>query len=305
MTDAALLLVAVLLLLPVVAERSRHAMSAARQSKAPGQIANLPQGATHYRWSGREGDPIAVCIHGLSTPSFVFAATERSLVTLGYRVLSYDLFGRGYSARVPGRQNATFFRTQLQDLLAHQGVTGPITLLGFSMGGQIATDFAARDDRVERLILVAPSGLVEMPARHWVWTLPILGDWVTRVFGGMALRRELVEHKSQATVIPDFEDRQAAETQMRGYLPAVLSSRRNMLSRLALDEHRWVADDGTPVLAIWGTADPVIPRRAMGELSRINPVVEHVELREAGHNLLQTHPSEVAAALQGFLQEQS
>lgn len=305
MSDAALLLVAVLLLLPVVAERSRHAMSAARQSKAPGQIANLPQGATHYRWSGREGDPIAVCIHGLSTPSFVFAATERSLVTLGYRVLSYDLFGRGYSARVPGRQNATFFRTQLQDLLAHQGVTGPITLLGFSMGGQIATDFTARDDRVERLILVAPSGLVEMPARHWVWTLPVLGDWVTCVFGGMALRRELVEHKSQATVIPDFEDRQAAETQMRGYLPAVLSSRRNMLSRLALDEHRWVADDGTPVLAIWGTADPVIPRRAMGELSRINPVVEHVELREAGHNLLQTHPSEVAAALQGFLQEQS
>lgn len=305
MTDAALLLVAVLLLLPAVAERSRHAMSAARQSKAPGQIANLPQGATHYRWSGREGDPIAVCIHGLSTPSFVFAATERSLVTLGFRVLSYDLFGRGYSARVPGRQNATFFRTQLQDLLAHQGITGPITLLGFSMGGQIATDFAARDDRVERLILVAPSGLVEMPARHWVWTVPILGDWVTRVFGGMALRRELVEHKSQATVIPDFEDRQAAETQMRGYLPAVLSSRRNMLSRLALDEHRWVADDGTPVLAIWGTADPVIPRRAMGELSRINPVVEHVELREAGHNLLQTHPSEVAAALQGFLQEQS
>lgn len=305
MSDAALLLVAVLLLLPVVAERSRHAMSAARQSKAPGQIANLPQGATHYRWSGREGDPIAVCIHGLSTPSFVFAATERSLVTLGYRVLSYDLFGRGYSARVPGRQNATFFRTQLQDLLAHQGVTGPITLLGFSMGGQIATDFTARDDRVERLILVAPSGLVEMPARHWVWTLPVLGDWVTRVFGGMALRRELVEHKSQATVIPDFEDRQAAETQMRGYLPAVLSSRRNMLSRLALDEHRWVADDGTPVLAIWGTADPVIPRRAMGELSRINPVAEHVELREAGHNLLQTHPSEVAAALQGFLQDQS
>ena len=55
------------------------------------------------------------------------------------------------------------------------------------------------------------------------------------------------------------------------------------------------------MLAIWGTADPVIPRRAMSELARLNPTAEHVEIREAGHNLLQTHPTEVAAALQGFL----
>lgn len=301
MTFWIVLLVALVCAVPLAAEWMRRPMSAARQGAAPGAFADLPQGRTHYRWSGREGDPIVVCVHGLSTPSFVFAATERSLVTLGFRVLTYDLFGRGYSARVAGRQNAAFFRTQLQDLLAHQGVTGPVTVLGFSMGGQIATDFAARDDRVERLILVAPSGLVEMPSRNWVWTAPVIGDWLTRVFGGMALRRELVEHKSLATVIPDFEDRQAAETQMRGYLPALLSSRRHMLSRVALDEHRWVADDKTPVLAIWGTADPVIPRRAMSELARLNPTAEHVEIREAGHNLLQTHPTEVAAALQGFL----
>jgi pimeloyl-ACP methyl ester carboxylesterase len=286
---------------PFAAEWVRRPMSAARQQAAPGAFADLPQGRTHYRWSGRDGDPVVICIHGLSTPSFVFAATERSLVSLGFRVLTYDLFGRGYSARVAGRQNAAFFRTQLQDLLAHQGITGPVAVLGFSMGGQIATDFAARDDRVERLILVAPTGLVDMPPRHWIWTAPVIGDWLTRVFGGIALRRELVEHKSLATVIPDFEDRQAAETQMRGYLPALLSSRRHMLSRMALDEHRWVADDAMPVLAIWGAGDPVIPRRAMSELARLNPVVEHVEIKGAGHNLLQTHPSEVAAALTEFL----
>lgn len=74
-----------------------------------------------------------------------------------------------------------------------------------------------------------------------------------------------------------------------------------MLSGVALDEHRWVADDATPVLAIWGTADPVIPQRAIGELSRLNPVAVHVEIKDAGHNLLQTHPSEVAAALKEFL----
>ena len=124
-----------------------------------------------------------------------------------------------------------------------------------------------------------------------------------RVWGGVALRRELVEHASVATVVPDFEDRQAAETRMRGYLPALLSSRRHLLSRSSAADLKRVAMDGTPVLAIWGGADPVIPKRSAGELARIAPDAHHVEIRGAGHNLLQTHPSEVAAALAAFLRD--
>ncbi len=296
-----LVVLACLALLPIVAEAVRRPMSAARQANAPGEIAHLPQGATHFRWSGQAGRPVAICVHGLSTPSFVFAATERSLVALGYRVLSYDLYGRGFSARARGRQDVGFFLTQLRALLQHQEVSGPFTVLGFSMGGQIATAFAARDDRVERLILVAPSGLAETAGPGPIWSVPVIGDWMTRVWGGLALRRELVEHRSLATVIPDFEDRQAAETRMRGYLPALLSSRRHTLGVRALDDHRRVAEAGLPVLAIWGSADPVIPRSALGELSRLNPTAQHVEIKGAGHNLLQTHPSEVTAALKAHL----
>jgi len=300
-----LVLIAALAALPFLAERGRRPMSKARQESAPGAIAQLPQGATHYRWSGTEGAPVVVCVHGLSTPSFVFAATERSLVALGYRVLSYDLYGRGYSDRVAGAQDLAFFLAQLEALLADQAVEGPITLLGFSMGGQIATGFAARDDRVERLILVAPSGLADTAglAPGWLWTAPVVGDWMTQVFGGLMLRRELVEHQSVATVIPDFEDRQAAETRMRGYLPAILSSRRHLLDRPDVEDHRKVARRQQPVLAIWGNVDPVIPRRAMSGLARLNPDARHVEIKDAGHTLLQTHPSEVAAALKDFLTE--
>ncbi|MEO0389212.1 MAG: alpha/beta hydrolase [Pseudomonadota bacterium] len=296
-----LIALAVLILLPLVAEALRRPMNRARQAKAPGDIAHLPQGATHYRWSGRASDPIIICIHGISTPSFIFAATERSLVAQGFRVLSYDLYGRGYSARARGTQDLGFFRAQLDALLADQKVSGPVTLLGFSMGGQIGAAFAACDDRVERLILVASSGLVEGAGPGPVWTAPGVGDWMTRVFGGVMLRRELVEHKSMATVIPDFEDRQAAETRMRGYLPALLSSRRHVLGASAHDHHRKVADRDIPVLAIWGTDDPVVPQRALGALARLNPNATHVEVKGAGHTLLQTHPSEVATALRDFL----
>ncbi len=289
--------------LPLLAEALRRPMSADRQAQAPGELAHLPLGTTHFHWTGRDGDPVVVCIHGLSTPSYIFAATARSLASLGFRVLTYDLYGRGYSGRAPGAQGRIFFLAQLRALLKHQEVQGPLIVLGFSMGGQIAAAFAAEEDRVEKVILVASAGLAraETTGQSAFWTAPMIGDWLTRVVGGMALRRELVDHKNLATVIPDLEDRQAAETRMRGFLPALLSSRRHLLSQSSRPDHEQIARLKLPVLAIWGDADPVIPRRSLSTLAEVNPDAVHVEVRGAGHNLLQTHPTDVATALKDFL----
>lgn len=297
-------LVLLVALLPFIAEALRTPMTRARQARATGEIAVLPGGTTHYRWTGPEKGQVAVCIHGLSTPSYIFAATERSLAALGYRVLSYDLYGRGYSSRKPGPQTADFFLGQLRYLLRRLDVAGPVTVLGYSMGGQIATAFAAEEkDRVSALILAAPTGL--LPAtnslRHPAWLAPVVGDWLTRVAGGWALRRELVEHRNAATVIPDLGDRQAAETQTRGFLPALLSSRRYLLAFSATEDHKRIARAGIPVLALWGPEDPVVPLAAMGRLAELNPDARHEQIPGAGHNFLQTHPAQVAEALRRFL----
>ena len=90
---------------------------------------------------------------------------------------------------------------------------------------------------------------------------------------------------------------------MRGFLPALLSSRRNMLAMNSLEDHKQIARLQIPVLAIWGDADPVIPRRSLSKLAELNPEARHVEIKGAGHNLLQTHPTKVATALQNFLDE--
>lgn len=79
--------------------------------------------------------PVAVCVHGLTTPSFVWHGLARGLATFGYRVLIYDLYGRGYSDRAPGHQDQAYFLQQLNDLLEDQQIKGDITLLGYSMGG--------------------------------------------------------------------------------------------------------------------------------------------------------------------------
>ena len=296
-----LAILAGLVALPFLAELIRRPV---HRKRAPGEFAELLQGDTHYRWSGPEGGPVAVCIHGLSTPSYVFAATERSLNTLGYRVLTYDLYGRGFSARARGPQTASFFVRQLKALLRDQGVEGPVLLVGFSMGGSIAAVYAASEPtRVSRIILIASAGLLPPvdDLRRWFWSSRGLGDWTTRVLGGLALRRELVEHRSNGTVIPNLEDRQAVETRTRGFLPAILSSRRNVLREPREVDHRIIAEQGIPVLGIWGANDPITPLAALGRLTELNPDAHHAQIPGGGHYVLQTHPAQVADAMRRFL----
>ena len=301
-----LIAAAILAALPFLAEALRTPVTRAMQDRAPGRIADLSQGRTHYRWHGPENGEVAVCIHGLSTPSYVFAATERSLAALGYRVLSYDLYGRGFSDRVSGPQNADFFLAQLRDLLRQQHVSGEVTVLGFSMGAQIATAFAAEDGtRVKALILAAPAGVSAKTGqpKNALWLAPLIGDWLTRIAGGWALRRELVEHHNIPTIIPDLEDRQAVETRMRGFLPALLSSRRHLLKASLLPDLTRVARQEIPILALWGTEDPIVPLSAMGTLAQAAPDAHHGQISGAGHNLLQTHPAQIADHLTKFLRD--
>lgn len=293
---------------PFIAEGLRRPMTIARQKNAPGNIAETPSGRTHYRWTGPKRGPIAVCIHGLSSPQYIFAGTARALAALGFRVLTYDLYGRGWSSRPRGKQDTDYFLRQLRDLLDHFGIDQPLTVVGYSMGGNLATAFAAEEGlNIKSLILMAPGGLnpVYNSPKDRLWTLPVLGDWLMPLFGGVALRRELAREDSAPTVIPNLTERLASETRKRGYLPSLLSSRRHVLSKTLDEDHATIRDYKTPVLAIWGREDGVIAISAMGTLAALNPNARHVELAKGTHNFPQTHPGRVAEILKDFLGAQA
>ena len=72
---------------PYAAERRRLVMDDTARADAPGAFIYLKHGRTHYRYFGPQSSPLAVCVHGLTTPSFVFEALADGLVAKGYRVL--------------------------------------------------------------------------------------------------------------------------------------------------------------------------------------------------------------------------
>lgn len=295
--------VATIVALPFLAEWRRWPMNSVARNTASGQFIELSQGVTHYQWHGPVRGPVAVCIHGLSTPGFVWDGIVGGLALCGFRVLTYDLYGRGFSDRPKGAQDRAFFLKQLGDLLAELAVEDDVTVVGYSMGGSIATCFAAEQlHRIRRLILIAPAGLVFKASRFADFTThtPIVGDWVMRVFGGLYLRRG---KRSKTGVDPERLLQMADESRTRGYLDAVLSSQRHFLERDLTEDHRLISRAGIPVLAIWGTEDAVIPIGAMGKLAEVNREAHQVAIKGADHWVPQTHPQAVIEAIQQFVRE--
>jgi pimeloyl-ACP methyl ester carboxylesterase len=296
---------AIVATLPQQAEARRIPAERMRDA-APGRFARLSQGVTHYQWLGPVRGPVVVAVHGLSTPGPVFYAIARGLARIGYRVLIYDLYGRGYSDAPRGRQDRAFFLTQLQDILAHQELDADLTLFGYSMGGAIATAFAAaHPGRMKRLILLAPAGvrLREDRLTRFCRVTPVLGDWVHAVIAQRRDRRALRRQLGRDFDIDGIIELQLAEYAGRGFLRSVLSSRRHILSEVQEADHRLLGREGVPVVGIWAEADRVIPLSALGTLTQWNRVVRQEVVPGAGHQVPFTHAQDVTALLAGILRE--
>lgn len=278
---------------PFVQELRRKALD---PTKAPGRYADLPGGRTHYRWFGGARGPVAVCVHGLTTPSDVWEPFAGELADLGYRVLIYDLYGRGYSDNVPGAQTADFFVRQLRELLEDQGLEENLTLVGYSMGGAIATAFTKRYSHlVQRVVLIAPSGIEyeEEPFIHRILGLSYLGTWLHAAIEPLRMRRALEEEAE--SVHQALIEVRKAHLDRPGYFPALISSRRGILADRQEKEHRAISKLDIPVFALWGEDDDVIPIRAVGTLAQWNRLARQETVPGAGHALVVTHSRELGS----------
>ena len=127
--------------------------------KAPGII--TPFG-THYILEGNADRPLVLCIHGIGSYYFYFDGLAKALLAAGYRVLRYDLIGRGFSEPADTYDRAAHLR-QIRDLLQHLGLsTTPRHVIGHSMGGALALLHADEDaEHISSLTLLAPAGLMD------------------------------------------------------------------------------------------------------------------------------------------------
>lgn len=293
------------------AGRARDALDAETREKliadgAAYSFVDLPEGTVHYRLEGPEAGPLVVLVHGFSTPSIVWDGYFAPLTEAGYRVLAYDNFGRGLSDRPDALYNADLFDRQLTGLLDALKVDRRIDLVGYSMGGAIATIFSARHpEHVRSLTLIAPAGLgvaanenVEMLKR------PVIGDWIVRLFGTRLFYSAAAEEAKSAANPGAFLAAFNRQLEYRGYGDALLSTMRHYPLAGADASFATVGASGLPVLAIWGETDDVVPYEHAIRLMELVPQAQLRSYPATGHNITFANPDLVSGLIADFVKTQ-
>lgn len=131
-----------------------------------GKYAQLLNGyRIHYLDQG--SGPVVVFLHGSGNGACGysnFKGNYPALVQAGYRVILPDLIGFGYSDKPADVEYPlSFFIECVKQTLDTIGVE-KYTLIGNSLGGAVALGYAlAHPQNVERLVLMAPGGLNDLP----------------------------------------------------------------------------------------------------------------------------------------------
>lgn len=277
------------------------------RSNAPGTFLDTSQGKVHYQWYGEKDAPAIVMVHGFSTPGFIYRQNADALAAAGFRVLTFDHLGRGWSDRPQTKYDDQFYVRELLDVLDGLGLKQPIGLVGLSMGGLTTSYFAGNHPtRIKALFLFVPAGfdLAADPDSISMKILmtPIIGDWAWRVFGKGILLSDA--QYDEANLKPGHRLQGDVTEQMKyeGYWQALLSSYRNtqMHDRGEVFEKLQTLD--IPVTALFGSNDATVLPSSLRKFKEIVPKGNGMMIDGGGHGLNYQMPTQSNEHLVNFFE---
>jgi pimeloyl-[acyl-carrier protein] methyl ester esterase len=243
-----------------------------------------------------EGAPL-VLLHGWGLNVRVWDSIAPQLATR-YKVIAIDLPGHG---RSEWNASMTSLRACAEKVAetCREIATRNVTVLGWSLGGQIALQMAASEIDISRLVLVATTP-----------KFAASDDWPH------GMRRAVLEGFAQhlstdyRRTVSDFLSLQARGSAnsdavlstLQGALfshgeatPAALEAGLSILQTLDLRDV--VTKIPQPAVVIAGQYDRVTPPSACRALAELLPNATYTEIRRAGHAPFLSHPDTVLAAL--------
>lgn len=253
-----------------------------------------------------QGRELLLTFHGFDNNADDFQLFEPALGTR-FTIVSVNLFyhGRSYAEGAPDRLE--FRREDLQALIANLLKHFPHTrfsLLGFSLGGRVCLELLpAFADRIDRMFLLAPDGLVISPWYVFV-TRTQLGRWLFRRvinrpqrflrLSAWLRRIGLVGEKQYKFAHSYFGNGPQRELVFKVWMIFRYLLPRKASLRAALKAHP------IPTDLYFGRRDSIIRAEFGKKYQKLVDPQARIHLIETGHNLLKVEVAEqILAALEG------
>jgi pimeloyl-ACP methyl ester carboxylesterase len=254
--------------------------------------------------------PALLLIHGIGNSLETWASQIEDL-SRDYTVIAPDLLGHGRSDKPRADYSVAAYANGMRDLISVLGVDR-VTVVGHSLGGGVATQFAYQfPERCERMVLVSAGGvsravhpmlraLTAPLAEHAMACLQLPGARpVAKVFfellrvTGNDLSRDTPDVMLMFDALRDSFSRKA----FLRTLSAVVDLQGQVVTML----DRCYLTQGMPTLLVWGKRDAVIPYEHGLLAHAAMPGSQLVTFDEAGHFPHHTDPERFNQVLREFL----
>ena len=228
-------------------------LTQADRKAAGGEYIKLSAGLTHYQVAGPDTGKVIILIHGFSVPYFIWDGTFEYLAGKGFKVVRYDMYGRGFSDRPDVIYNNALYMNQLVELIKQLKLKQPVSLAGISFGGEVSTDFTClHPDLVNKVILIDPGYTSKPPGDPQFLTYFKEGtDPEGRAKGQLTDFKYPDRH-------PEWVSKYKVQMAYKGFRNALISTHYNYAHN-GRQSSACLNDTHKPVLLIWGREDQTVP----------------------------------------------
>ncbi len=258
--------------------------------------------AHHHPQEAVDTLPI-VLLHGFDSSLMEFRRLVPQLA-LHHEVWTFDLLGFGFTER-PDRLR--FSPRAIKHHLWHtwkQLIDQPILLIGVSMGGAAALDFALSfPESVSQLVLMDSAGLTTGPEQViGPYLIPPLGFLATEFLRNPRIRQQISagSYYNPAFANDDALIAASLHVQTPGWQRALASfTRSGGYGSFIHDLHTLLC----PTLVIWGDSDRILGTRMADIFVERIPDSQLVWIRHCGHVPHLEKPTEVATLISTFARQ--
>lgn len=268
-----------------------------------GNFIKTELGTLCYKFHGPKDGEIILLIHGWSYPKNVFDNNIQALTRNGFRVLTFDHFGRGCSDRPRVTYDKNFYEKEVLGLINGLNIKSPFYILGYSMGGAVATTFTSRHpDKVKKLILINPTGAgPSIQREQQLLLVPILGPFLMSYFGKASVIKGIEEEFKKGHLTFKMSISFKKQFDYRGTIHAFTSCLKNFVSKSQVLEYKKITNQKVPVQLIWADNDEDVEFKGHEVVQRHIPGIVFNPINGFDHGVLYSHPHLVNKVILDFL----